>query len=314
LYTVAETHELGLAGFHLLDKLRNFLNRPDLQEHAKNFFIGTAVERPVECGDGRGGGGIRVHVRTANAPNRVGGAILFVIGVQDKENVQSMLEGRIGTVAIFRGAEEHVQEVAGIAELIVGVDERHTEGVAVGKGRDGGHLPNQAIGLLLAGLDIKNILGVVIESGKGGDRGDHHAHGVGVIVKAVKKFLDALVDEGVMGDVVDPLLQLRGAGKFAVQEKVSGFEIRAFFGEIFDGITAVAEDSGVAVNVGDPADAGRGVIVGRVVAHHAEIGGSDLDLAKVHGPDGIVGNGNLVGFAGAVVGDGERLTGRRGAF
>ena len=54
----------------------------------------------------------------------------------------------------LRGAEQHVQEIAGIAELVVGIDERHAQAVAVGERRDRGHLADQAIGLLLARLRV----------------------------------------------------------------------------------------------------------------------------------------------------------------
>src|SRR6202521_36623 len=152
--------------------------------------------------------------------------------------------------------------------------------MAVGKGRDGGHLSNQAVGLLLARLGVKNFLGVVIESGERGDGGDHHAHGVGVVVEAVEKFLDALVNEGVVRDVVGPLFELRGGGEIAVEEQVGGVGVGAFFGGVFDGIAAIAEDAGVAVNEGDAADAGSSVVVSGVVTHHAEFGGVDFDLAQ----------------------------------
>ncbi len=135
-----------------------------------------------------------------------------MVRVEDEENVQCVFEGRVGPIAVFSRAKEHVQKIAGIAELIVGIHERHAERMTIGEGRDRGHLANQAIGLLLARLSVKNFLGIVIESGERGDRGNHHAHGVGVIVKSVEKFLDALVNEGVVSDVVRPFLELRSGG------------------------------------------------------------------------------------------------------
>ena len=61
-----------------------------------------------------------------------------------------MLEGGIGAVAVFRRAEKHGQEISGIAELVVGINKRHAERVAVGEGCNGGHLSDEAVGLLLA--------------------------------------------------------------------------------------------------------------------------------------------------------------------
>src|SRR5882762_8072148 len=99
-----------------------------------------------------------------------------------------------------------------------------------------------------------------------------------------------------------------------MQQQVRGFQISAFFGEIFDRIAAIAQDAGVAINVRDLADAGGGVVEGRVVTHHAEVFGIHLDLPEVGGADSVVRDGDLVGLARAIVDDGERFAGRGGAL
>ena len=67
------------------------------------------------------------------------------------------------------------------------------------------------------------------------------------------------------------------------------------------------EDPGGAVDVGDRGAAGGGVGEGRVVGHHPEFVLVDFDLAQVHRPHGAVGDRQLVGLAGAVVGDRQRV-------
>ena len=129
-----------------------------------------------------------------------------MIGVQNEENVQGVLERGIGPVFQFRGLEEHVEEIAGIAQLVVGIGKGHSEAVAIGEGGERGHFANQAIGLLAAGFGVEDIARVRVEGGERGNGGDQHAHGVGVVMKAVEKFLDAFVNEGVMRDVVGPIL------------------------------------------------------------------------------------------------------------
>ena len=105
----------------------------------------------------------------------------------------------------FGGAEKHVQKIAGIAEIVVGIDERHAQRVAVRECSDGGHFADEAIGLLFARFGAEDIFGVVIVGRERGDGGNQHAHGMGVVMKAVEKFFDAFVDEGVMGYVVGPV-------------------------------------------------------------------------------------------------------------
>src|SRR5437660_12305660 len=87
VHTMAESHQLDFAGIHTLDELGTLLDRADLQEHVKDFFIGAAVERTVESGDRRGRGGIRIDVGAADAANSVGRAVLLVVGMKNKENV-----------------------------------------------------------------------------------------------------------------------------------------------------------------------------------------------------------------------------------
>ncbi len=60
----------------------------DLIEHLQDFFVGAAVQRAGE----RGGRGGRCHKRVrlgaAHRPHGVGAAVLFVIGVQDEQDVE----------------------------------------------------------------------------------------------------------------------------------------------------------------------------------------------------------------------------------
>ncbi len=175
-------------------------------QHVQYFFVRAAVQRAVERGDGRGRGGIRINMRASDSADGVGGAVLFVIRVQDEEDIESALERGIRTVFRFRGAEKHVQKIARIAEFIVRIDERHSQSVPIRKCRNSGHLADEAVGLLPARFRVKNVLGVVIKGRKRGDRGDHHAHRVGVVVKSIEKLLDAFVDKSVMRDVVGPVL------------------------------------------------------------------------------------------------------------
>src|SRR5205085_2026034 len=81
--------------------------------------------------------------------------------------------------------------------------------------------------------------------------------------------------------------------------------------QLLDGIAAIFEDALVAVDEGDGAAARGGVHECRVVGHQSEVLVADLDLAQVDGADGSGGDGEFVGFSGAIVGNGE--TGLRNA-
>ena len=54
--------------------------------------------------------------------------------------------------------EQHVQEVAGEAQVVVGIDVGAADAVAVGVGGDGRHLRDQPVDLLLARLLVEDLL------------------------------------------------------------------------------------------------------------------------------------------------------------
>src|SRR5690348_5364230 len=218
-----------------------------------------------------------------------------------------MFKRGIGPVFQFRGLEEHIQEIARIGELVIGVGIGHSETVAIGEGGKSRHFADETIGLLAPGVRVEDMTSVGVKSGERGNRGNQHAHGVGVIMKAVEEFLDALMNEGVMGDVVTPFLELFARGKFAKNNQIGGFEIAASLGQFLNGVSAIAENTLIAVNEGDLALAEGRIIEGGIVAHHAEVVLIQLDLAEVESANRIFRDGYFVGFTGTIVGDGERV-------
>src|SRR5207302_9453477 len=102
--------------------VRDFADGTDFMEHADDFFVGAAVKGTVESGDGGGRGGIGIDVRTADAADDVSGTVLFVVSVKDKENVERSFERGIRAITRFSRAEKHVKKIAGIAEIVVGID------------------------------------------------------------------------------------------------------------------------------------------------------------------------------------------------
>ena len=83
----------------------------DFVEHAQYFFIGAAVQR---AGKGRGGRRRRhkgVGLRAAHGAHGVGAAVLLVVGVQDKENVERARQHGIGLVFGLGHLPQHVHEV-----------------------------------------------------------------------------------------------------------------------------------------------------------------------------------------------------------
>ena len=138
----------------------NVLHRADLGQHPQHRFVGAAVQRTVERRRRAGHRRIRIDVRAADAAHRVGAAVLLVIGVQDEQHVERALEHRVDLILQLGHPEQHVQEVAGEAEIVVGIDVGTADAVAVGVGGDRRHLGDEAVNLLLARLLVEDLLGV----------------------------------------------------------------------------------------------------------------------------------------------------------
>ena len=130
---------------------------------------------------------------------------------------------------------------------------------------------------------------------------------MGVVEETVHELLSVLMDVGVDGDVVLPLDELRARRQLTEEDQVRGLQVRALGRQLLDRVAAVPKDAPVAIDVGDLAAAGGGVGKGRVVQLQPEVVVVDLNLAEVHRADGAVFDRHLVGSAGAIIGDGERL-------
>src|SRR2546428_13464865 len=112
-----------------------------------------------------------------------------------------------------------------------------------------------------------------------------------------------------MGDRLDPLATLLGIRQLAMDQEIGRLEKAASIGQLLDGITPVAENATLAIDIGDgTATAGR-VEEGGIVAHHSGAGPVRRDLLELGGRDRTIPNGNLVAAAVSVIGDGKRLVG-----
>ena len=166
---------------------------PDLVEHAEHRLVGPTVQRPVQRGRRSRHGRVGIDVRAADAAHRARAAVLLMVDVQDKEHIERPFECRIDLVLQLRHPEQHVEEVAGEAEFVVGLIVGPPDAVAEGVRRNRGNFGDQALDLLLPRLLIEDLLGVGIERRERADGTQEHAHRMRVVLEPFHQLLDVLV-------------------------------------------------------------------------------------------------------------------------
>ena len=165
-----KAHQTKLAVLHTLHIFGHTLDRTDLIEHAQDRFIRAAVQGAVERGGCARDRRERIGVRAADGAHRVSRTVLFMVCVQDEEDCERAFEYRIRFIFQLGRLEHHVQKVALVREIIVGIGIRQTDAVAIGERGNGRHFGDQTINLFLSALDIENLFRVWIKRRK---RGDH---------------------------------------------------------------------------------------------------------------------------------------------
>ncbi len=269
----------------------------DHVEHPQHGLVGSAVERPVEGGDPGGHRRERVDTRGADAPHGVRRAILLVVGMQDQERLERSLEHEV-LAAVTPDLEGHVRVVADVVEIVPRQHVRQPVGVPVDVGGNGRQLRDQPDPLEVAVLRVVDVLRIGIERRERSHRPQQHPHRVRVVAESLEELRDALVHVGVDPDVLFPSRELRGRWELALEQQVRDLEEPGGPGELLDRIPAIAEDPGVAVDVGDRAPAGRGVQERGIVRDEAaQIGRSDRPVHDRH----------RVALSGAVIGDRDGL-------
>ena len=174
-------------------------------------------------------------------------------------------------------------------------------------GGDRRQLRDQPHALEIAVGRVGDVLRVRVEGREGADRAEQHPHRVRVVAEALQELVDVRVHVGVHPDVVRPLRELALGRELALEQEVGRLQEPGLLGDLLDRIAAVAEDAGVAVDVGDRAAARCRVQERRVVRHEPLAVGA-RDLAQVGRADGAVHDRQRVLRAGAVVDDGESVS------
>jgi hypothetical protein len=104
-----------------LDVVRDLVGVPT--QHVEACFVRAAMGRAPQAGDTGRDASERVGARRTGQTHGRGRGVLLVVGVQDEDAVHRLFDGGDHFIFFGRNAEGHAQEVAGIGQLVVRIDE-----------------------------------------------------------------------------------------------------------------------------------------------------------------------------------------------
>ena len=194
-----------------------------------------------------------------------------MVGVQDEDAVHRARQHRVRLVLLGRHRVAHAQEIGGVVEIVLRIDERLADRIFVGHGGERRHLGDHADRGDHALMRIGDVGGVVIEGRQRADRAGHHRHRMRVAAEALEEPAHLLVHHRVARDAIVEVGLLRRRRQFAVEQQVAGLQEIAVLGQLLDRIAAIEQDAFVAVDIGDLGLAARRRGEAGVVGEHAAL-------------------------------------------
>ncbi len=249
-----------------------------LRQHVHDGDVRTAVERAPQRTDAGRDGGIQVGLRRADHAHGRRGAVLLVVGVQQQQLVERADGDIVGLIQLVRLREHHVQQVGRVPELVARVVDRPANGLAVACGGDCSDLAHEP------GRRLHEVVAVLgqherrLEATQGVDHGRKDRHRRRVRGEAVEVMQHVLVDVLVGAQQAPELRELRRRRQLAEDQEVRRLYEARPFGQIFDGIAAIAEDAFLAVDEGDLALAGARVAVAAIECDEPGFGAQLRDI------------------------------------
>ncbi len=180
-----------------------------------------------------------------------------MVGVQDEQQIQRPHDFRVHLVGLGGEPERHPQEVLDKGQRVVRIQEGLPDRLLVRVRRDGRQLGQQPDGGQLHLFVVERVKRVLVVRRQRVHRTGHHRHRMRVAREAVEEPFQVLVQQRVPLDVVGEPVELVLGRQFPVDQQIADFDEVRLLGELLDRIPAVAQDSRVAVDVGDGA-LGRG--------------------------------------------------------
>ena len=241
-----------------------------------------------------------------------------MIGMQRENPVHRLGQRRIDIVFPGRDRKAHVQEIAGVIQIILRIDEGLADGILIGHGRDRRQLGDQADRRDLALPGIRDVGRIVVEGRHCADHADHRRHGMAVAAEAAEEIVHLFMHHRMMRDTMFEIAELFDGRQFAIEKQVADFQIMRFLGQLLDRVAPIPQFALVAVDEGDRGIAACGRGEARIIGENARLAIQLADVQNVR-PLGRGQDGQLVigivdqQFGGLCLGHPKVLSGLAGS-
>jgi len=251
--------------------VRRHAAREDPLEHLEHLDVGSAVQRSPQRADARRTGREQIGAGRADGADGLRAAVLFVVGVQDEDQVQRVFDLRRDNVLPVRQGEHHVQKVGTVPQLGIGINERPAARATIGERRDRADLADQPSGGLGQRLDVLQRQKLLVVTCQIAQRRRQDRHRRGIDGNVLQLVFQAFVQQLVVGQLTAEGLQFLAVRQAAEDQQPGHLHKVGFVGELFDRDPAIAQDALVPVDIGNCTLAGRRVAQTRIVGNHAEL-------------------------------------------
>ena len=147
VHAVAEAHQAERVVLVLGagDIFGDVLHVADFAQHVERGLVGAAMRRAPQAGDPGRDARERVGARRSGKAHGRGRGVLLMVGMEDEDPLHRALDDRVDLIGLGRDAEGHAQEIAGVAEVVLGEDERLADRIFIRHRGERRHLGDQPV-------------------------------------------------------------------------------------------------------------------------------------------------------------------------
>ncbi len=191
---------------------------------------------------------VRVCTGTSCHTDRRRRTVLFVIRVEDEQQVEGLGLDRVNFIRLRGNGEHHLQKILRVVEVVLRVHERLADTQLVRRGRNRRQLGDDPVREDITVIRVMDVGSVVIVRRHGADDRRQHCHGMCVVAEAFEEIQHALVEHGVGSNRCIEFFEFALRRQFAVEQQVTDlYEVRVL-GKLFDRVSPIHKDAFLAVD------------------------------------------------------------------